>query len=199
MHLPAHQIGRARRAASVGGVDEVNPGRVLKQGAAEVVRATNAARGIAELARAGLGRRDQILDAAPRRIRSHHEHERATLDQANGLQILLGIEIELFEERRIDRQRGQVAHAQGVAIGLGARDGFGANIAPRARFVVDHDGLAQNCAHHLGHLARACIGIAAGRIRTNPTDGLAGVLLLGPAGHGGCKAERTEQGLTTVE
>ncbi|KAG1484022.1 hypothetical protein G6F54_013487 [Rhizopus delemar] len=73
-------------------------------------------------------------------------------------------------QRVVDGVGADVAHQQGVAIGLGAHQFRGADIAARARLVLDHDGLAPRRPQVLGDGAREDVGGAAGRKRHDQGD-----------------------------
>ena len=90
-----------------------------------MVRAPDAARGVDDLARVGLGGRHQVFQGLVGRIVAHHQDQRALLDQQDGRDVVEGVEVELLEQRVVHRQRGQVAHAQGVAVGLAAGNRLG--------------------------------------------------------------------------
>jgi len=144
-----------------------------------VVRATSAAIGIGQVARFGLGRGNDVLHALEGRVRAHHQHQRAAFDQTDRRQVLQRIEIDFLEHGRVDRQRCEIAHADGVTVGLGPHDGFGADVAASAGFVVHHDGDAEHRVQETAELARALVGVAAGRVGADDGDGFARVLVLG--------------------
>ena len=78
-------------------------------------------------------------------------------------------------EEAIDRHR-QRADQDGVAVGLGARDRLGADIAAGAALVLDHHLLAPDLGQPVGEDARDHVGSAAGRKRHDQSD-----MTVGPA------------------
>ena len=179
-------------------MDHVDGRDMLEQRAAEVMGAANTARAVAELARCGFGRGSHVLDGLERRLAAHHQDQRPTLDQQDRHQVVDRVEAQFLEQGLVDGQRCEVAHAHGVAVGLGAGDRVGADVAAASRLVVDDHVLAQDGLHQLGHLARTVVGAAACGIRADPGDQLGWIFLLGAAqcGEQQRAASSADQGAT---
>ena len=133
----------------------------------EMRQRTVADRGEIVLARIALQQLDQIGDGVDPHTRV--DHQRAGLrDQLRDRRdILLRIVGQLGEQQRVDRERPADADADGGAVGRGLGDRVGADIAARARLVLDDEG---RCPHvsgrePVGDHARDDVGRGAGAER----------------------------------
>jgi hypothetical protein len=97
-----------------------------------------------ELARVGLGERDQLGHRARRDRRIDHQDIGLRPDQADRREVGLGVEIDLLVERRVGGEDGVVAGEQRVAVGRRVGHGLGRDVAAGARPVVDDDRLPQD-------------------------------------------------------
>lgn len=96
---------------------------------------------------------------------------------------------------RAGGERTARCHQNGVAIGVGFRDEFATNAAPRAATVLDDDDLPQYPAETVGDDARHTVGRAARRKRHHHLDGLFARIRLCLGGVGAAKrACDAEQG-----
>ena len=138
-----HDVLERRRRALIGHMHDVDMRRGLEQFAGEMRREPIARGGVVELARIGLGEIDQFLQRMRRHAEIDHEHVRLRADQADRVEILLGIEADLFVEAAIGGQDGIVAQQDGVAIGRRMGHDLARDIAAGARPIVDHERLAE--------------------------------------------------------
>ncbi len=118
------------------------------------------------------------------------EQRRRRCDCPDRREVLARIVADIVIHARAGRERGRVAQQQRVAIGRAARGLAGADRAAAARgAVLDHDLLAQRCAHLVGDSARHDVVGAARRQRDHQCDGTARISLRAR----GVDAERREQ------
>ena len=73
MNVPADHVVNRRRGTPVGNVREIDAGHRGEQRGGDVRGAADAGRGVVELARPGLGKRDELLDRACRNRRVDDE------------------------------------------------------------------------------------------------------------------------------
>ena len=99
-------------------------------------------RAVVELARIGLGVGDELRKRRDRHLGMHHQ-DVGQLRHDGDRHELRRIEGEVRHEARADDERPLRRGEQGVAVGLGAGDIFGAEVLRRAGAVLDHDGLAE--------------------------------------------------------
>ena len=97
---------------------------------------------VIELARLGLGQRDEFRQRARRHLGVDRKQQRVLDQDGDRLEIALEVEAELRVERRIDRERGR-HDQQRVAVRRRLGDGVGADHRARARAVLDDDRLAE--------------------------------------------------------
>ena len=115
------------------------------------------------------------------------DQERLGCDEANRLEILQKVEVEIVD--------GAVRHVGSphapehrIAVGRRAFGAGDADDAGRARGVFDNDRLPERLAHALRHDASERIGRSAGRERHNHDDRMVGVVR-GPGGSRGAEEE----------
>ena len=111
-----------------------------------------------------LGVGHELRDRLGRHGGMNLHHDRQIGDQRQQAEILHGVVGQLLVEQRIEHEDRRRREEQRVAVGLGARRGFGADRALRAGLVLDHDGLLQVAAeifadHAAEHVGRAARGI----------------------------------------
>ncbi|MCY1361048.1 hypothetical protein D9M69_477010 [compost metagenome] len=178
-------------------------GLVHEQLHGQVVRAACAGRGEIHLAGVLLRVINGFLQRARRELGVGHQHQREARQLADIDEVLVGVVRQLLVQRRIGRERGGVGGQHGVAVGLGVRDGIGADDGGRARPVVDHHLLAQPRRDRLGDGARHHVGAAAGRVGHDPADRLGGPVIGvrgragGEQGAGGSHGGQHEMGMAT--
>ena len=85
------------------------------------------------------------------------------------------IEGHFGEEARVDRERPRRTHQDRVAVGRGLGDEVGADVAARARPVVDHDLLREALGELLRDDASDDVGAAARREGDDEADRLGGI------------------------
>ena len=141
------------------------------------MRTADPAVGDSQDARLRLGGVDHVLHRLVGRFRVDHQHQRPAFDQAYRQHILLRIEWHVLEHRRIDRERREIAHADGVPIGRSLGNHIGADIAAGARLVFHDHRTAKNGGQLLRHLAPANIAIPPGRIGHDEGDVLRRIVL----------------------
>ena len=143
---------------------------------------TAVARGaIAQLAGLGLGIGDELGEIPGRHVRVHHIQTGHLRQQADGLEVLVGVVRQLVEDVRIDRQRADVPEDDGVLI-VAARDFRHRDVACGAGLVVDEDTLAERVGKFRGGGARDDFRASAGSEGNHETHGLGR-----PGGLGRCQ------------
>jgi hypothetical protein len=173
-------------------MNHVDASGVFEKCPAEVVSAADATRRVRKLAGLGLRRGHDVLHGLEGRFVAHHQDQRAALDQHDRHKVVLGVVRDLLEQGLVDGERRKVAHADGVAVRPGLGDRIGADVAAGTGLVVDDDRLPQFLAHQPRQLARAVVGIAAGRVGADPRDELARVFVLSPSESG--QQQRSRRG-----
>jgi hypothetical protein len=93
---------------------------------------------------------------------------------------IIGLPVELLDQRRVGRMVGRVLHQERVAVGLGAGDDRRADIAVAAAFAIDDHLLAELLRQEVGVEAGDQVGAAARRRRHHHGDRLVGIASLGP-------------------
>ena len=152
-----------RRAALVGHVQEIDAGHLLEHLAREVRAGAGAGGGEGVFAGVGLGQRDQFGNGAGGKVEPRHQEVRHRPQHGDAGEILGGIERQLGVERRRDRVRGDRVEADRVAVGGRLGDDVGADIAARARAVLDDELLAGQLTELGADDAGECVGRPAGR------------------------------------
>jgi hypothetical protein len=94
----------------------------------------------------------------------HQQDLRRHADERDGREVLLGVEAELVEQARIDHQ-GAADDQDGVAVGGRLGDQRGADVAARARMVLDVELLPQAVGQLRRKEARHHVDRASGRER----------------------------------
>src|SRR5262245_20614152 len=161
LHLPTEQIGPRGPAAAIRYVHEVDPGHHLEQLAGHMGRGADTARRHVDLARIGLGVSDEFGDCLSwHRWIDHYDkgHDNNAGDRCN---VADEIEVELVIERRVGRACVGPDHEQRVAVRRRAHDRLGADIATRARPVLDHEWLAKPLRQPLTHQTGDDVGRSA--------------------------------------
>ena len=105
-------------------------------------RGSDAARAVAELARAGFGISNQLGDGARRNRWVHDEDKRVAADACDGRYIADEIEIELVIERCVDGVR-YAADEESVPICGRTHHRLGGDIAAATWPILDHKRLAE--------------------------------------------------------
>ena len=169
--MPAQQIGDGGRAAAVRHVRELDAGHLLQDHGIEVLRGTDARRGVGHLARPRFRQREVLFDVLHRHrgMRGEHVgHQRQQRDVRQFARIV-GQFLEQVEVQDLARQP---AEGNGVAVRRGFRARFRANDAGGAAAVVHHDLHAEDFADLEGDDARDDVRGAAGGEGHDPADGL---------------------------
>jgi len=104
----------------------------------------------------------------------HHEH-RHVGDERNRRECLAGIERHRPVEKFIDALEAGRGHQQRVAVRLRLGDDVGADIAARARTILDDDRLAERLRELLAHRAGEHVDQPARRERRDHADRPVGV------------------------
>jgi hypothetical protein len=147
-------------------VHEVDAGHRLEPLAGEVTDRADAGRRHGDLARTGLGERDQLGDGLCRQ-RGMREHDlRLPLDAGDRRDVAEEDERQLVVERRVDGAR-HADHQQRVAVGRRLHDGLGRDVGAGAGPVLDDDRLPQPRRQPLPDDAGRDVGRAA---RGEPDD-----------------------------
>jgi hypothetical protein len=134
---------------------------LLEELAGELRRRAGACRGVRQLARVGLGHRDELLGVLDLEARARDQVHLRAADAHHRRQVARGQDGGL-EQRGIGRlHRGRRDHHR-VAVGRGLDDLAGGDVATGAGLVVDDHGLAQRFGQALRDQAGHHVGGAAG-------------------------------------
>ncbi|MDT4861955.1 hypothetical protein FQZ97_965840 [compost metagenome] len=151
-----------------------------------------------ELTRVRPGPGQQLVEALPRAAGRHQHAEGGARDLHDGAEVGHRVPGHLVHERVAVHGDGHLA--DGVAVGLGGLEQGRHLRARRARFVDDHDGLAQQRLGLLAQHAQCQVGLAArgpGHDELQrfgwPVGGVVAARLRQGAGQGGCQSERCAQ------
>ncbi|HMJ44701.1 MAG TPA: hypothetical protein VK522_20755 [Pseudolabrys sp.] len=127
-----------------------------------------------DLARIGFRIGEEFVEIVDRQVlaRGDHQIDRGHVRDRN--EIFLETETRLAVDRDVLRQRRQ-HDEQRVAVGLGLGRRLRADIARRAAFVLDQDGLLERFLQRFGRGAADDVGRAARRRRRNEGNGAAGI------------------------
>src|SRR5262245_38949286 len=131
-----------------------------------MARTSNAGRGHADLSWVRLRIGDELGNAFGRHRWSDHHHAWFTANARDWCDVAEEIEIELFIEGRVNRV-GRADQEERVAVRGGANDRLSANIAARARPVLDDEWLTETLGKPLTHQARSHVGSATRRKADN--------------------------------
>src|SRR5262245_44615093 len=153
VHLTGDDAGDRFGGALVGDVDEVGSGLQFEQFRGEGGQVAVAHGAEVELAGTSLGIGDELLDVLRGEVGCDHEHLIALGDLRDRREVLYGVVI-AKGDRRSHHQGAGVAEQQRVAVGLGARDRFGAERAAGAGAILDDHGLPKDRPKALNHEAR---------------------------------------------
>ena len=184
LDLARHDVGGRRPRPLVGHVHHVESRRLVQQHAAEMRHRTGAHRGVVQLAGIGLGVGDEALEIIDRHLLGDHDDMRRHRAHGDAHEIV-GLPVEVLDQRRVGRMVGRILHQDRVAVGLGAGDDGGADIAVAAALVVDDHLHAQLLAQQVGIESCHQIGAAARRGRHHHGDRLVGIVRLGKGGRAG--------------
>ena len=191
LHLAAHQVGERRRAAPVGHVGQLGAGHHLEQFARQMHRGADAGRGHVDLARVGLGERDELGHGAGRHRLVHLHHVGGAHQTGDRRDVLEKIERQRFIERGVDGARGR--HEQNrVAVRRRIDHRLGGDIAPCPAPVLDHHLLAEMLRQPLRHDPRHHVGGTAGRKRHHPVH-RPGRIRIGGARSSGSRQQQTSE------
>ncbi len=113
---------------------------------------------------------DELRRARDRQLVIHDQHARHDCHERYRREALHRIVGQVPVDRRIHRERAEVSHHEGVAVGRRARRGFGADRAAGAGPVVDHDRLGEAFGELLPEGAREEVGRAARWKRHDQAD-----------------------------
>ena len=94
---------------------------------------------------------------------AHGDHHGRVVDGGDDPQRLGDVHGRLLEHVHVGGDRVPAGDQDRVAVGLGACDELGRDIAERARLVLDDDGAAHQRAHLVGEVPHDDVGAAAGR------------------------------------
>ena len=142
-----------------------------------MARGADAGRAEVELAGLRLGQRDKLLQRLGLDLRIDDDQHRHVGDVGDGNERGLDVERHLRIEELIGREDAGRRHQQRVAVGRSLGDRIGADIAARARAVLDDDRLAERLRHLVADRARQHVGEAAGGERRDQLDRTVGIIL----------------------
>ena len=142
---------------------DVDLGLGLQKLTGEVRGSAVPARGVADLARIGLGKGNELAQRPHRQARIDVDHIGLRAHECDRCKVLGRIEADLLIEADIGRQNAVGAKEQRVAIRRRARHHLAGDIAARAGTVLDHDRLADDLLELARDQARHHIARPAGR------------------------------------
>ena len=116
----------------------------------------------------------QLADIVRRQRRARRNGRSSGVDEADGDEILFGVEGKIRIERHARRHRNLMQQHR-IAVGRGAGGASGSDHAAGAADVLDDDLLAERLRHAVLDDARDRIGRAAGRVRHHERDRTAGI------------------------
>ena len=168
--LAAEQRGHGRRVAAVRNERRLRGEIGIEDERVGERHRADAGMGEVELVGIRLHIGDELSDVLRRKILAGGDQQRLRDDDADRLEIGLGLVGEIGIERHRDRVRAHVAHLDGVAVRRGAHGAGRADGAAGADDVLDHDLLAERAGHVLAGDAGGDVGRAAGRERHDQGD-----------------------------
>ncbi len=162
LDLPAEEIVERGPRSLVRNVVQLDLRLAVEHLGRDMRRGAVARRAVVELAGIGARIGEELLVVARRYARMQKHVERDAAGRYDRHQQLHRIEIRALHDVRRDHhaRAGRVRH--GVAIGIGVRDRFEADIAVAARAVLDDERLAERLAEPCAEHARGDVGDAAG-------------------------------------
>ncbi len=143
---------------------DVDAGRQLEFLPGEMVRSADAGRAEIHLAGIRLGVTDQLRNVARREIEVGGEGERRMRDHRHRSEVSSGIVLEIAIHRRAHGQR-RGRYQQRMSVGRRGGDEFGADGAPGAGAVLDHERLSRRSRQPLGEHSPDDVGSRARRER----------------------------------
>ncbi|MNK86304.1 hypothetical protein D3C87_1062120 [compost metagenome] len=161
--LAAHQIHQRLPAAFVRHVHQVHARHVLEQLAGQMGGASRARGRKGILAGVLAGQLDQVRHVGHGHVLVDDEHIADGRGVDDRQQIAAGLVARIGVEKLIDGQDARGAEQQRLAIGRGLGHHGGADIAARARAVLDDDRLLERNRQALGQQASDHVGRSAGR------------------------------------
>ena len=141
----------------------------------QTVQRARSGRSEVELARLRLRQRHELGDGIRRDAGVGDQDARDFRDQRDRDEILLRVDRQILKDRRIDRDRTDVAKVDRIAIGRCLCGCFHADVARCARPILDHDLLPERFAQLRRNDARHEVGRAARGERDDHLDGMVGV------------------------
>src|SRR2546422_2318806 len=117
------------------------PYTTLFRSRADVLPGARAAGPDVELARIGAGEIDDFLEARERQVPARDQRIRMADHQADRRQVAERIVPRLLVQAHVERDVGQAADDQAVAVGRGARDELRAHQRAGAGAILDHERL----------------------------------------------------------
>jgi len=132
-----------------------------------------------ELARIGLGERDQLADRFDRQRRVHQHDLRDRGEERERLEVALRMVSEIGIDDRVHRRGAVVRDQKRVAVGRRLGRGFRADDHGGAGAILDHHRLAPALGERRGDDARGGVDRAARRGRHDDAHGALGIALFG--------------------
>ncbi len=161
-HLPSEERGDRVSRALERHPQHVDAGDGGEPHRRQVVRAAHGADRRRQPAGIGLGVGDEVRDGFDVRRRMHGEDVHHPADEEHRDEILLQVVARLRIDARIDGAGADGALDERVAVGRGLGGARSADVASRARHVLDHDRCPKRLARAVGDDARDHVGGAAG-------------------------------------
>jgi hypothetical protein len=170
LHLAAQQVDQGQSRAAIRHVPHVDAGHRFEHFGRDVRDRSDPARSEIEFPGIGLCIGDQFRNAVHRDRRIDLEHVGHAEDAGNGSEVMQEIEFQIPVKRGIGRIGGR-REQERVAVGRRFRDEFGADVAAGARFIVEHERLAEFFRKPLRKHASDHVGRAARRKSKHDVDG----------------------------
>ena len=160
-------------------MQQLDAGEFRRHGQRDVLARALAGRGVGDRLRVGARERDQLLQILVGQILARHERVGPGDRETNGYEILERIVVELGIEPGIERDVGERAEQQRVAVGRRLGRCFRSDQRAGTDAVLHHQRLSEQGRQPIGQDARHGIEPAAGRLRYDDLDGVIGIGLGG--------------------
>ena len=171
IHLARDDIGDQRAAAAIAHLNGLNARHGIEQAARQMPGATHAGMAIAQGIRPRPRRRQQRCEISKGLVRRADEEIENIASQADRREIHPRVKAQIAEQRGVQRQGGDGAHQQRMAIRGRAQHHLAGQIARGAGFVLHHHRLAKRGLKPGRHGPDGDIRAAAGRKADDNTNG----------------------------
>ena len=163
--MAAGAVGEAPDGRAVAHGRARDAGEVPEQRGADVLAGAVAGRGVVEVRRIGTRIANDVRERARRQIITRDQRVREGGGKPDRDEIPFRIVRQIGVETGREREIGRCAEQHRVAVGLGLRDGVGADHRAAAGTVLHDHRLSEQRRQWLAHRARHHVEAAAGRLR----------------------------------